>query len=340
MSQELLSARIKLLKVKSKSVESSPVSSPRHPPSHPIWQLSLQRSSKSSGQTDSDSSGTSSPILLSRTITPPPPPSPPHTDTQLTPSHSHKGGGVVGVAPRVVVTTSESSLKTKNLETHPESDSSHDSLFVDADDSRDSEISNLKSDGKPQFLNLNYDSIDTSESTHQEDEEMPSNISSSDSDVTVEPAESRPHRRKLYSSFRHSASKTPDTVSEDLGIVFGAGDETREMDESSERLSAVDEVRESGRAAVPSVLKEVLSRVHVHPTRVGLWRLQKGGCGHSLWWAWSLTLVGVVTCYDGHARVLCHLLFCSTLGLVHSFKFHQLSHPPLVSSHDFNKFDC
>lgn len=305
MSQDLLSARIKLLKVKSKSVESSPVSSPRHPPSHPIWQLSLQRSSKSSGQTDSDSSGTSSPILLSRTLTPPPPPPPPpHTDTQLTPSHSHKSSGVVGVAPRVVVTTSESSLKAKNLETHQESDSSHDSLFVDADDSRDSEISNLKSDGKPQFLNLNYDSIDTSESTHQEDEEMPSNISSSDSDVTVEPAESRPHRRKLYSSFRHSASKTPDTLSEDLGIVFGAGDGTREMDESSDRLSAVDEVRESGRAAVPSVLKEVLSRVHVHPTRVGLWRLQKGGRGHVLWWVWSRTLVGVVTYSGGRGHLL------------------------------------
>jgi hypothetical protein len=274
VSQELLAARIKLLKVKTKSVESSPVSSPSHPP----WQLSLQRSSKSSGQTDSDSSGTSSPILLARAVTPPLPPT-------LTP---------VGVAPRVVVTPSETSLKINTLNTHchPESDSSHNSLFVDANDNSDFELSNLNSDGKTRFLNSNYDSIDTSESTHrEEEEEMESSGSSSETDVTVGPPESVSYLRKRYSSPLRKSSKgkpdtqSPETKSLDLGIVFRAGGEGGEEDdrETVDPLSAGASVERAGEEqprAVPSVLKEILERVHVHPTRVGLWRLQKGGCGH------------------------------------------------------------
>ena len=276
MSQELLAARIKLLKVKTKSVESSPVSSPSHPPSHPVWQLSLQRSSKSSGQTDSDSSGTSSPVLLSRAVTPPLPP------PTLTP---------VGVAPRVVVTPSETPLKTKTLNTHchPESDSSHESLFVDANDF---ELSNLNSDGKTRFLNSNYDSIDSSESTHREEEEgMESSGSSSETDVTVGPPDSTSYLRKRYSSPLKKSSKgkpdtqSPDTKSLDLGIVFRAGGEGGEEDER-DPLSAggasVERAGEEQPRSVPSFLKEVLERGHIHPTRVGLWRLQKGGCGHSL----------------------------------------------------------
>ena len=280
MSQELLAAKIKLLKSKNKSVESSPVSTPHHQ----TRQLSLQRSSKSSGQTDSDSSGTSSPILLSRHLTPPPP------GINLPPSHSHSDT-VVGVAPRVVVTTSDScadTAKTETIESRPESGNSGDSLFLDATDNRDFQLLNSNSGGRAEFSNLNSDSVDTSESAQRED--MVSSTSS-DSDVATEVEESwqkLPFMSSLCSSLP-TAGRSPDTQfdgpREDSGIVFrvgrGEGGEEREGERDSvDQLAAGDEA--GGSRVVSSVLQEVLGRVHIHPTRIGLWRLQRGRCARSL----------------------------------------------------------
>ena len=182
----------------------------------------------------------------------------------------------MGVAPRIVVTTTETTLHTH---CHPDSDSSHESLFVDAhDNNRDFKLSNLNSDGKTTILNSNYDSIDTSESTHQEEEEeMESGSTSSETDITVGPPEL--HLRKRYSSsspFRKSAKRT---LSLDSGIVFGA---RPEREERASPLSSGVGGGEGERQprALPSFLNQILDRVHTHPTRVGLWRLQKGGRGH------------------------------------------------------------
>ncbi|CAI8000251.1 hypothetical protein GBAR_LOCUS2878 [Geodia barretti] len=113
---------------------------------------------------------------------------------------------------------------------------------------------------------------------------MESSGSSSETDVTVGPPDSTSYLRKRYSSPLKKSSKgkpdtqSPDTKSLDLGIVFRAGGEGGEEDER-DPLSAggasVERAGEEQPRSVPSFLKEVLERGHIHPTRVGLWRLQK-----------------------------------------------------------------
>ena len=297
MSGELLLAKIQLLKGKSKSVECSPASSPQRPSRRPIWQLSLSSASKSIGHTDSDSSGTSSPVLLSRTHSPPIP-----TVPQLTPSHTHgPPAAKVGVAPKVVVTTYESSGETVRNKTAVSADlndssssSSHDSLFVDATDSANFEHLNSNSDKTAQTLDLNSDSCDTSwESGSLHDDTLLACSTSTDSEAgnggTGVKSRKRTFDGKLDSVsttgriLSGSLSNTLDrSEDEESGILFLTREKEGESCTDNGDLLRGPWARGDKRGhggqvkRMKSVISEVLGRVHaLNPTQVGLWRLQR-----------------------------------------------------------------
>ena len=186
--------------------------------------------------------------------------------------------------------------RSQTTEVYPDSNSSHDSLFVDATDTIDLGNSNSNPDGAG-VSNLNSDSIDSSESVVPED--MASS-NSTDSETT-ELRTGRKHlsfNRKLDSSLSepHTVGRPHQQVGgsahveeseEDSGIMFGTGEGEGEGEREREGLddesglvrgscAGEGEVRGQVRA-VPSVIREILGRVHVHPTRMGLWRLQRGG---------------------------------------------------------------
>ena len=297
MPGELLLAKIRLLKGKSKSVECSPASSPQRPSRRPIWQLSLTSASKSIGHTDSDSSGTSSPVLLSRTHSPLIP-----TVPQLTPSHTHGGplGAKVGVAPKVVVTTYENSSETVRSETavsadlNDSSSSSHDSLFVDATDSVNFEHLNSNSDKTAQTLDLNSDSCDTSwESGSLRDDILLACSTSTDSEAanggTGVKSRKRTFDGRLDSvsttgrMLTGSLSNTLDrSEDEESGILFLTQEKEGESCTDNGDLlrgpwAGGDKRGHGGQVKrMKSVISEVLGRVHaLNPTQVGLWRLQR-----------------------------------------------------------------
>lgn len=255
--QQHLAARIKLLKNKSKSVgEISPVTTPKHG-RKPVWQLSLRGSSKN-GITDSESSGTDSPILLSQNNTPSPSPA---SSFSTLPALTNTATS--GTIPRVTVTTSETSEShthqseetIKNSKSFDSdlisSNSSNDGIFVDAPDGDPNEYSNS---------NLNSDST----SVVYDDIAKFSNSNTSDTESEV-------HQKKKPRS--PSVVGLSDRFSMELmvdedGMVRERGAESREdglmspmMPEEMKGISA---------------LNQILGTVHIHPTRIGLWRLQAG----------------------------------------------------------------
>ena len=249
--QQHLAARIKLLKNKSKSVgEVSPVTTPRQG-RKPVWQLSLRGSSKN-GITDSESSGTDSPILLSQTNTPSPSPA---SSFLALPALIHSATSVI--VPRVTVTTSES--HTHQSEETTESDfvsnqngtSSNDSIFVDA------------TDGNPEYSNSNLNS----DSTSVVYDEIASNSNTSDTESEV-------HQKKKPRS--PSVVGLSDRISMEMmvdenGMVSGL----RERGPGSKEADLTSPMVPEEMKGI-STLNQVLGSVHIHPTRIGLWRLQAG----------------------------------------------------------------
>ena len=265
MSQELLDARIKLLKVKSKSVETSPISTPQHG-RHPMWQLSLRGTSKT-GLTDSDSSETDSPILLTRAITPTPQPNLlPSSSAAVTTSSppTHHGRPEI---PRVTVTTSA------------QSNSSSESLFADATDGNSKVDSNLKS---AELLNSNLNSDRVSTGSDGDRVEVVS-TTSSNIESNIELEMQAPRKRMSLEVKTHSPSacepsleQSPD--GDDEGIVFstGQGREGEEVGTTNDcdplrGTEAADVIR--GRSRISSVLNQILTQ---HPTHISLKILQKG----------------------------------------------------------------
>ena len=272
--QEQLAVRIKSLKNKSKSVENSPITTPRHS-RKPLWQLSLRGSSKNS-HTDSESSGTDSPILLSHGITSTPSPS---SSTILPPSLPN--GGTSSTVPRVTVTTSESARKshthqsgvsssdhtpltpsgsiTNPVASNNQQQSSSESLFADATDGKD----NLSA---------------ASDSALHEAMSRPSSSNTSDTESYLELQ--RPRKRMSARKTRSpsiigltadmSESLLERGNDDDDGIVFRTTDGEVDREHS-------DPLRGSGPGeSVTSALNQILDNVHFHPTRNGLWRLQSG----------------------------------------------------------------
>lgn len=260
--QQHLAARIKLLKNKSKSVgEISPVTTPKHG-RKPMWQLSLRGSSKN-GITDSESSGTDSPILLSQTNTPSPSPA---SSFSTLPALTHTATSVT--VPRVTVTTSETSeshthqseetinnskLSESDLVSNQNSTSSNDSIFVDA------------TDGNPEYSNSNLNSDSTS--VMYDDIARLSNSNTSDTESEV-------HQKKKPRS--PSVVGLSDRFSMELmvdedGMVSGL----RESGAGSKEDGLTSPMVPEDMKGI-STLNQVLGTVHIHPTRIGLWRLQAG----------------------------------------------------------------
>ena len=260
LSQELLAAQIKLLKIKSKSVETSPISTP-HRSRHPIWQLSLRGTAK----TESDSSGNTSPVLLSRAVTPTPTSHPPPSTTSTTgPSSSqshHHTSTVSSDIPHVTVTTTDSVTGTQS--TSFASHNSTDTPFTDATDGN----SNLKSDNKlnGSNSNLNTDSVSTSDSIHHE--VMGSSNSSDTESNYSEHQTPRKFARKSRSS-PVSGEPLLERSEEDTGSAVKIP--------NSDIDPVMDSATVGGRLRTrTSILSQILE---LHPTRIGLWRLQKGVC--------------------------------------------------------------
>jgi hypothetical protein len=262
LSQEQLSAKVKSLKKnKSKSVENSPVTTPKHS-RHQIWQLSLRGNSK----TESDSSGTDSLILLPGSNTPTP--SPPSTVTTLPPS----GGGEAIVVPRVTVTNSENSIGAlKSNHTHQtQSGSFTNSLSITTDHRCESSSDSLFADavdGEVELSNLNSDSVVTS------DLDAMARLSSSNSTDTESNVD-------LYSDEKRAAKPRSPSV---IGLV---SEPSREESENEDGITFKTRGGEAGAdsgngdllrgselaGGKSSALNQVLG---IHPTRIGIWRLQR-----------------------------------------------------------------
>lgn len=256
--QDHLAARIKLLKNKSKSfVESSPVTTPKQT-RKPVWQLSLRGSSKN-GITDSDSSGTDSPILLSQTNTPSPSPA---SSFSTLPALTNTTSSVT--VPRVTVTTCETSEShthqseepSKNLKSsespNQNSTSSSDSIFVDATDGHPIENSNS---------NLNSDST----SVVDDDRFSSSNTSDTESEVNQKKKPRSPSVVGLSDRF------SMELIVDEDGMVDGLREREEERNDDDLTSPVVPEEMEE-----ISALNQILGTVHIHPTRIGLLRLQAG----------------------------------------------------------------
>ena len=268
LPQEQLLAKIKLLKKnKSKSVESSPVTTPRHV-KHPVWQLSLRGNSKT-GLTESDSSGTDSPILLPRSSTPTPSPTS-QNGTTVPPS----GGGAAGLVPRVTVTTSETSLDSNHAHQRDSFTNSHSALLVatspHGESSSESQFTDAV-DGEVDLSNLNSDSAMTSDLDTMA---LLSSSNSSDSESNLEL-----HGEKKQAAFARkprspsvvglASDPSKDHSEEEGGITFKTrGGETEVKNSNGDALRGSELA-----GGISSALKQVLG---IHPTRIGIWRLQRG----------------------------------------------------------------
>jgi hypothetical protein len=163
-----------------------------------------------------------------------------------------------------------------------ESNSEDSSLFADATDTGDFEISNSNSGRKLGPSNLNSDSIDSSEGSrfdgmaggNSTDSESGAELSSSQKRISKVHSPPRADVKQLHLNLKDPSLE--DVFEKTTDGREGQGD--RETDPL--RCTSLDDGEEGDREgrerAVSSFIKEILGRARIHPTTVGLWRLQRG----------------------------------------------------------------
>ena len=263
-------------------MESSPATTPKHGRKLPSWQLSVSGLTRN-GLTDSESSGTDSPILLSQTLTPSPSPHPSPTTTTVPPSLANDNVAVpfVTVTTENITSTATTKSHTHQLPATPSSrhaytsseSTGHDGGPQSFQNSYDSAFTDAV-DGQTELTVAEIDS-DTSESAlmNMAGGFSSTNTSDTESNLELEKPPRKPslHGRKARSpSVIGLAADITNHLPQTQKQVFGDGGKLDTGGEGEgERGMGLGE-------RGTSALKQILGAVHIHPTRIGLWRLKSG----------------------------------------------------------------